>query len=354
MARGGRGGRKRTQYVRDNSGRFASTPGGGPSKATPASVRKAAKAAAVKGKGSLAARTSLKRSKAKLATIDKADDTLKTALSKRSQKGAVTRGKKKLAQSVKSSQSKISATPKSGVIKKKRSPTQTKLQPVKNEAPKAAKQKIRPGEFVRANLRPRNVTAKPVKGKNPFQAGKADVDYRISPKNDDKTVRLANANILKSMFESQGFPVKYDSSRASSSVANFNSKTRTMSINRSHPNYIDPAKAGIKSRKQGLFSSSSPMHIFHHEMGHAKDKNLSKRSSFTSEMLGGVPLSLSRRVSRYATTSTSEFVAEAYAGRRTGRKYDFQVMSAYREAKGLNPNPIVRRLKKKGKTKPKA
>jgi hypothetical protein len=351
MARGGRGGRRRTQYVRDAQGQFASTPGG--KKATPSAVRKAAKAAAVKGKGSLAARTSLKRSKAKLAAIDKSDETLKTALSKRAQKGAVTRGEKAARVAVKSSQAKLNVAPKSGTIKKKRKVSQPAVQSAKNETTKAVKQKIRPGEFVRANLRPRNVTAKPVKGENPFQAGKADVDYRISPKNDDKTVRLANANILKSMFESQGFPVKYDSSRASSSVANFNSKTRTMSINRSHSNYIDPAKAGIKSRKQGLFSSSSPMHTFHHEMGHAKDKNLSNRSSFASEVLG-IPLSLSRRVSKYATTSTSEFVAETYAGRRTGRKYDYQVMSAYREAKGLNPNPIVRRLKKKGKTKSKA
>ena len=52
---------------------------------------------------------------------------------------------------------------------------------------------------------------------------------------------------------------------------------------------------------------------------------------------------LARRVSRYATTSPSEFIAETYAGLRTGRRYDFQVMRAYREAMGLSPNPAARR-----------
>jgi hypothetical protein len=123
MTRGGRAGKKRTQYVRDNSGRFASTPGGGPSKATPASVRKAAKAAAVKG-GTLQSRTSLKRSKAKLAAIDKANETLKTTLSRRAQKGAVTRGQKAARAAIKSSQSKLSAAPKLSVIKKQRKSAQ--------------------------------------------------------------------------------------------------------------------------------------------------------------------------------------------------------------------------------------
>ena len=52
---------------------------------------------------------------------------------------------------------------------------------------------------------------------------------------------------------------------------------------------------------------------------------------------------LARRVSRYATTNPSEFVAETYAGLRTGRRYDYQVMGAYREAQGLSQKPAARR-----------
>lgn len=106
--------------MRDNSGRFASAPGGG-KKSTPSAVRKAAKAALIKG-GTLSARASLKRSRAKLAGIDKADQTLQTSLSKRAQKGAVTRGKNRLSQAIKSSQAKLNVVPKLNTIKKKRSP----------------------------------------------------------------------------------------------------------------------------------------------------------------------------------------------------------------------------------------
>jgi hypothetical protein len=121
MARGGRPGKKRTQYVRDAQGQFSSTPGGG-KKATPSAVRKAAKSAALKG-GTLAARTSLKKSRAKLAGIDKADQTLQTSLSKRAQKGAVTRGRKKLAKAIETNQTRlIGVKPNANTIKKKRSP----------------------------------------------------------------------------------------------------------------------------------------------------------------------------------------------------------------------------------------
>jgi hypothetical protein len=99
-------GRRRTQYVRDNSGRFASTPGGGPSKSSPSAVRKAAKSAALKG-GSLAARTSLKRSKAKLAASPSPQ-----------QKGAVTRGQKAARAAIKSSRKRIEPT--SATLKRNR------------------------------------------------------------------------------------------------------------------------------------------------------------------------------------------------------------------------------------------
>lgn len=119
MARGGRSGKKRTQYVRDAQGQFASTPGGG-KKATPSAVRKAAKAATLKG-GTLAARTSLKKSRAKLKSIDKADPTLQASLSKRAQKGAVTRGSKNLTKAIKSSRTRLTgAKPNANTIKKKR------------------------------------------------------------------------------------------------------------------------------------------------------------------------------------------------------------------------------------------
>lgn len=82
---------RRTQYIRDANGRFSSTPGGGPSglgaarKANSPGARRKAKPQ-VTG-GTLAARASLRQSRAKLATATTPQ-----------QKGAVTRASKKLTQ----------------------------------------------------------------------------------------------------------------------------------------------------------------------------------------------------------------------------------------------------------------
>lgn len=98
MARGGR----RT-YVRDSRGRFASTPGGG---------------AQAKG-GTLGARSSLKKSRSKLASKDSADQSLRGTLSRRSQKGAVTRGSKALKEAKASSRARL-AVGRPGVIGKRK------------------------------------------------------------------------------------------------------------------------------------------------------------------------------------------------------------------------------------------
>ena len=342
MARGGRPGKKRTQYVRDASGRFASTPGGGPSKTTPASVRKAARAAAVKG-GTLQSRTSLKRSKAKLAAIDKADETLKTALSRRAQKGAVTRGQKAARAAIKSSQSKLSVAPKMSVIKKKRKAAQPVLQSVKNETTKATGQRIRPGEFVRANLRPRNVMAKPKVSDKSWG--------RIKKEN------LAKAEVLA---KTEGYNDYVNTKRGAQGIASFNPiRPNYITLVKNSEYWSNPKKQSIEGRRSGWLASSDPKAIIMHEVGHSK----TKRSGFMNDSskpwgIGVRPFDsprnkqLAKRVSGYAATSPSEFAAETYAGRRTGRKYDYQVMQAYRQEKGLNPNPIVRKLKKKGKTKP--
>jgi len=219
-----------------------------------------------------------------------------------------------------------------------------------------------------ANARPVNTMAKPPKVKSPYQAGAAKMDYAVSERNDDKKARLANAQATKAMFEAQGMTVKYSSNRTSSTVASYNPATKEIKINRSHVNYVNPVAAAIKSRRRGEISSSSPLHTYYHEIGHARDKNLMSRSvpmgSFwvlatrrgsadeARYARGNQMQRLARRVSRYATTNPSEFIAETYAGLKTGRRYDREVMSAYREAKGLSPRPAARRRSRLPKPKP--
>jgi hypothetical protein len=93
MAKGG----KRT-YARDSNGRFASTPG--------SAAKKAAKSTSGRA-STLGARTGLKGSRARLKAKDKADQTLQNTLSTRAQKGAVTRGSRKLAAAKTAAQTRI-------------------------------------------------------------------------------------------------------------------------------------------------------------------------------------------------------------------------------------------------------
>ena len=204
---------------------------------------------------------------------------------------------------------------------------------------------------VRGNFRPQGVMAKPEKSQNPYQAGTANMRYRVSAKNDDKKARLANAQVAKSFFESQGLSVKFSSSRNSATIASVHPFTKEVLINRSHTSWINPAKAAATSRGSREFSSSSPMHVVYHEMGHARDKKIGDRvgpfggmwalatrkgpSEEQRAERANQMRSAARRVSYYATKNPSEFIAETYAGRRTGHRYDSRVMSAYREAAGL-------------------
>jgi cytochrome c1 len=259
------------------------------------------------------------------------------------------------------------------VIKKKRKAAQPVLQSMKNETTKATGQRIRPGEFVRANLRPRNVMAKPVKGENPFK------NANQFPINERRKIALQNIEIAKSWLGSKGITATvYDGNK------NIYARAlggKRVEINRNSSVWMNPSGRKRDERRSGFKSSSSPVHTLWHEMGHEKDKrlpfrwqeavnysmtNAGRKRRYKSFVTAANPTlskaarkrrgkeieALARRVSSYATTNPSEFAAETYAGRRTGRKYDYQVMSAYRETKGLNPNPIVRKLKKKGKTKP--
>jgi len=239
----------------------------------------------------------------------------------------------------------------------------------KAKAPRSpATSRLRPGELMNAVARPVGTMARPRRGENPYLAGVADQRYKVSARNDDKKARLENAKAAKAAFEGKGLTVKYESSRSSGMVASYNPATNEMFINRSHTHWVNPAASAIKSRRSGEMSSSSPMHVFYHELGHARDKNLLSRSgpfgnlwvlatrqgaSQEARVARGDQMSqIARRVSRYARQNPSEFIAETYAGLKTGRRYDYQVMRAYREAMGLSPNPAPRRRSRLRRPKP--
>lgn len=122
MARGG----KRGNPYRDANGRFASAStgravlGASRAKSSPAAARKAAKSQSGRV-STLAARSSLKRSRAKLAGRDPADQQLSSALSSRAQKAAVTRGNKALGAAKAAARTRLQGSPVASTISKNRS-----------------------------------------------------------------------------------------------------------------------------------------------------------------------------------------------------------------------------------------
>lgn len=110
MARGGN--RSGRTYNRDARGRFASGGGSGAS-----GVRRGAPRA---GGGTLKARGRLARSRQRLAAQDPADQSIRGALSRRSQRGAVTKAQKALREARKANQVRLRGVGPKGVIRKKK------------------------------------------------------------------------------------------------------------------------------------------------------------------------------------------------------------------------------------------
>lgn len=218
----------------------------------------------------------------------------------------------------------------------------------------AATSTLRPGELMNANARPVNTMAKPRKGENPF------TDANKVPLSQRRKVALGNVKAAKKWLEAKGIQVTVFSGGQTVNARAPKGGGR-VDLNRNSPTWIDPAGYKARERRSGHKSTSSPVHTLWHEMGHARDTvgNVRTKMALTRKetwltpnltldpwqrrVRGQEVAKLARRVSRYATTNPSEFIAETYAGLKTGRRYDHQVMRAYREAKGLSPRPAARR-----------
>lgn len=144
MARGG----KRGNPYRDANGRFASAStgraglGASRAKSSPAAARKAAKSQSSRT-STLAARSSLKRSRAKLAGRDPADQRLSSALSSRAQKGAVTRGSKALSAAKAAARTRLQGSPAASTISKSRS--RVAVATARSVTPRLAGRKVKSG-----------------------------------------------------------------------------------------------------------------------------------------------------------------------------------------------------------------
>lgn len=227
-----------------------------------------------------------------------------------------------------------------------------------------ATSRLRPGELMNAVARPVGTMARPRRGENPFQ------NANSVPLSEKRKVTLANIKIAKKWLESNGIKVRVYSGSPTGAYARAYLGAAKAEINRNSIGWQDPKGNKLKERRSGYKSTSSPLHTLFHEMGHTRDtvgyvrRGMARTRKetwltpnltldpWTRRVRGQEVARLARRVSRYATTNPSEFIAETYAGLKTGRRYDYQVMRAYREALGLSPNPAPRRRSRLRRPKP--
>jgi hypothetical protein len=226
----------------------------------------------------------------------------------------------------------------------------------------AATSKLRPGELINANARPRNVAAKFQKGENPFHP------FSVL---DDRNVQTA-----KKIAESKGTKVSPLNWGEDKAIARGRLGKNEIFLNPNSSHWENPAKRQIAQRRSGHLSTSSPLGVIYHEIGHnrhgqgaadAYKKAGSKAegpwsarawteavrpsAKYRKISMGSKLRSVAGRVSQYAQKNPVEFVAEVYAGLKTGRKYDYEVMQAYREARGLPSKPPARRRSRLRKPK---
>jgi hypothetical protein len=186
---------------------------------------------------------------------------------------------------------------------------------------------------VRGNFRPRNTMARPTAqrsgyGKNPEA-------------NIERFIRDAQAT---GRFRPRVRRVADKGNIAD--VQTWNGKSQ-LSINSRSKWFRDPVREQRQLRRSGHFSTSDPRGLLAHEAAHARFRH--SGNTLWPLGLSNESKRIARRVSRYATTNPMEFVAEVVAGRKTGRKYDSEVMSTYRAAAGLPKLRTGSRVKPGGK-----
>lgn len=85
----------------------------------------------------------------------------------------------------------------------------------------------------------------------------------------------------------------------------------------------DPYGEAEKAFKAGFLSTDNPMGVLHHELAH---KLFDAPDNFFNQFK---ERDIAQRVSKYARSNPKEFVSETYAGLKTGKRYDDEVMAMY-------------------------
>jgi len=194
---------------------------------------------------------------------------------------------------------------------------------------------LRPGELMNAVARPVNTM-----GRYRVDRGHG---YKDAPKGalrgspERKKAALANLAQARNDVQKGGGRFAGFVQRKADYAGFYTPSGRNISFNVSAPYWPSPVALGRYNRKEGHLAHASPRHAALHELGHAV--NHRRRGFLSHEPAPKV----AKRVSQYAQTNQAEFAAEVYAARKLGKKYDREVMTAYRQAMGLSERPPARR-----------
>lgn len=185
--------------------------------------------------------------------------------------------------------------------------------------------------FIRGNFRPQNIMANPAPDKTKYynnQKGKNIAEL-------EAVVKKAGANTQVVTKRKQKL-----------AIAMAFKPMNLVRLNKASDFYANPRQLMRAQRRMGQLSTTDPRGVAFHELGHLRQKKKSENIFTQREFSSPRNARLAGRVSQYAKTNANEFAAETYAGLKTGRRYDSQVMRAYREEMGLRPLSIRRQLKR--------
>jgi hypothetical protein len=355
----------RRSYTRDARGRFASTPGGGARKAVklPAPARRTVGSKPQKRRGLLIQRSAAAASKRKLKGLDPADQSLSGSLKLRAQKGAVTRTANELKVAEQGGRRRIRTGAQPGIVRPGRQG---------RAMPAAATPASRPAVRGRQRLRMYGTGKDGVVLKKAFDAIK---DNPFGKKNQTKNRNLQIAldwlkargyqdavlmkkSAVNGMQTTAAVILKggYYKNMDGKYVVNTSDKP-ILALNALSNYWRNPGMARREARVSGWSSTASPMGTLLHEIGHMRDKGLEQNA----RVYGSNPYMLPvkdpqrppgppgtwRRVSEYGSRTQAEFVAETYAGLRTGQRYDRQVMKLYRQLMGSGDPALKARRSRK-------
>ncbi len=133
---------------------------------------------------------------------------------------------------------------------------------------------------------------------------------------------------------------RYDEFKVKGVSATYLASIESVLINERDPHWARAAESAKEAFDKGMMSSPHPDHSIHHEIGHALHHKAIGTKPFhamVGQKLTEAQAEVARKVSWYASTEQAEFVAETFAGMKSGRTYPKEVMDLYAHFKG----PIV-------------